>query len=111
MATAEEPSAETPVVAPEGRIDSTAAPTLQTQLLMMIGAGPRGLILDMARIGYVSSAGLRVLLIASKALNERGGRLILCAVAPEIQRVFDISGFSDLLSIVGTRADAQGMLG
>jgi stage II sporulation protein AA (anti-sigma F factor antagonist) len=110
MATGERKADESPVVAPEGRIDSTAAPSLQAQLLAVIGDGAGNLILDMGRIGYVSSAGLRVLLVASKALDERGGRLVLCALATEIRRVFDLSGFSELLAVVDTRADAQAML-
>ena len=81
----------------EGRIDTTTAPQLETE----IKAGTDGiteLYLDFSGVEYISSAGLRVLLSAQKAMN-RQGKMVLSHVSEPVMEVFEVTGFSDILTI------------
>ncbi len=81
-----------------GRLDTTTAPALEE----IIGGeldGVKNLILDFKDLEYISSAGLRVLLAAQKAMNKAGGTMVIKNVCDEIKEVFDITGFSDILTV------------
>jgi anti-anti-sigma factor len=92
------------VIAPKGRLDSATAPELEQALLGPAGTAGAALVVDCAGLAYVSSAGLRVLLMAAKAARGAGGRIALAALQPQVRQVFDISGFSSLFEI---HEDAQ----
>lgn len=80
-----------------GRLDTNTAPLLEAEL----GDGLDGvtdLILDFASLEYISSAGLRVILSAQKEMNARG-KMVIKNVCADIMDVFDITGFSDILTI------------
>lgn len=79
-----------------GRLDSSTAPQLEAELKKML-AHHRLLTFNFAQLDYVSSAGLRVLLAAQKIMN-RQGRMRLIQVNPAVMEVFDITGFSDILT-------------
>ena len=79
-----------------GRLDTTTAPELEKELTL---DGINELVLDFANLDYVSSAGLRVILGAQKAMNKNSGTLVIKDVKPEIMEVFDMTGFSDILTI------------
>lgn len=81
-----------------GRLDTTTAPQLQPVLLGAIQAGGP-VELDFGGIEYVSSAGLRVLLLGQKAAQAGGGSLVLRNVSPDVMEVFDMTGFSGILQI------------
>lgn len=85
-------------VAITGRLDTTTAPTLEEDLKPALD-GVEELVLDFAGLEYISSAGLRVLLSVQKIMNKQGSMKI-CNVIPEIMEVFDITGFTDILTIV-----------
>lgn len=97
-------------VSPNGRLDATTAPVLQERLVGLIEAGNHRMLLDFSGLDYVSSAGLRVVLIAAKRLKAASGRLVLCGMKPHIKEVFDIAGFSSMLSIYSTREEAAASL-
>ena len=80
-----------------GRLDTTTAPKLENELKDSID-GVTELVLDFEKLEYVSSAGLRVLLSAQKTMNKQG-KMIIRNVCPDIMEVFDITGFSDILTI------------
>ena len=80
----------------EGRVDTTTAPELDNQLKESI-EGVTDLILDFTKVEYVSSAGLRVLLSAQKTMNKQG-QMKLVGVSDDIKEIFDITGFSEILS-------------
>ena len=65
-----------------------------------------GVVLDMQRVDYVSSAGLRVLLKAAKIARQEGHRLALAGLTPQVQEVFDISGFTAIFTIYESRQRA-----
>lgn len=84
-------------VALEGRLDTTTAPQLEAELKTSLN-GISELVFDFSKLEYISSAGLRVLLSAQKVMNAQGSMKIT-NVAPEILEVFEITGFTDILTI------------
>jgi anti-anti-sigma factor len=94
------------VLAPSGRLDTDSATDLELALQDLIAAEARHFVLDFSGIGYVSSAGLRVLLMAAKQLEGHKGSLRLCGLNPQVRQVFDIAGFSKLFQIFANRAAA-----
>jgi anti-anti-sigma factor len=99
MEIAEETQGATLVVRPAGRLDRTTSPELERLLLARIEGGAARLLLDLAALDYVSSAGLRVVLVAGKRLKAANGALLLCGLKPAIREVFEISGFATLFPI------------
>ena len=82
----------------EGRVDTTTSPQLQSAILQAFQKGNK-LVLDFSNVAYVSSAGLRALLIGQKTANSKGGSMTLTHVPEAVSQVFDMSGFSGILSI------------
>ena len=82
----------------EGRLDTNTAPQLEAELKTSL-SGITELELDFSGLEYISSAGLRVLLAAQKAMN-RQGKLTIRNVNETIREVFEITGFVDILTIV-----------
>lgn len=82
-------------IALQGRLDTVTAPQLEAELEL---DGITALVLDFTALDYISSAGLRVLLAAQKAMNKQG-EMLLRGVNEDIMEVFDITGFSDILTI------------
>ena len=80
-----------------GRLDTVTAPQLAAELEKILSDSD-ALVLDMANLEYISSAGLRVILKAQKAMNTKG-TMKLIHVGESIMEVFDITGFSDFLNI------------
>lgn len=91
----EKKNAET--LALEGRLDTLTAPELEAEISAILPS-VQTLILDMEKLDYISSAGLRVILKTQKALEKKAG-LKLTHVSNEVKEVFDITGFSDFLTI------------
>jgi anti-sigma B factor antagonist len=81
----------------DGRLDTITAPQLEEEVKASID-GITELIFDFSGLAYVSSAGLRVLLSAQKTMNEKGS-MVVRNVSDEIQEIFDVTGFSDILTI------------
>lgn len=84
-------------LAVEGRLDTTTAPDLETAIKDSI-ADVTELVMDFANLEYISSAGLRVLLSAQKTMNKQGS-MVVKNVNDDINEIFDVTGFSDLLTI------------
>ncbi len=80
-----------------GRLDTTTAPQLETELKENIGNSEL-LILDFSELEYLSSAGLRVILAAQKIMNKQG-KMIVRNVNETIMDIFDVTGFTDILTI------------
>jgi len=82
-----------------GRLDTVTSTKLQAALMEAIEAADR-IALDFAAIDYVSSAGLRVLLQGQKAAQKLGKALIIQNVSSEVMEVFEVTGFSGILTII-----------
>ena len=89
-----------------GRLDATSSKAFEDRLLALIDAGESRLILDLEQLAYVSSVGLRVLILAAKRLKTTNGAIVVCSLQPTIQQVFEIAGFTTLFAVYGTRDDA-----
>lgn len=84
-------------IALEGRLDTTTAPQFEAEFKQSI-ADNTELNLDFAKLEYISSAGLRVLLAAQKVMNKQG-KMIIRNVNDVISEVFEVTGFADILTI------------
>ena len=84
-------------VALEGRLDTTTAPKLEEELRSSVDGITR-LVFDVEKLEYISSAGLRVLLAMQKLMNQQG-EMMLQNVNEAVMEVFEVTGFSDILSI------------
>lgn len=91
------------VVALTGELDSNTADEAQKRLMALVEAGTRRLVLDFAALDFVTSAGLRVLLLTTKRLRALGGELRVCHPNEAVSEVFGISGFDTLLRVFPTR--------
>jgi len=81
----------------EGRLDTTTAPQLEQEINAEI-QDVTELTFDFAALEYISSAGLRVLLSAQKKMNKQG-KMVIRNVSEEIDEIFNVTGFSDILTI------------
>ncbi len=81
----------------EGRLDTTTAPNLEEELTSAL-QGIEELVFDFAKLEYISSAGLRVLLSAQKKMNQQGS-MVVKNVSEEINEIFEVTGFIDILTI------------
>lgn len=89
-----------------GRLDTTTAPAFEARILGGIESGDRHVVIDLAQLDYISSAGLRVIVLAGKRLNAANGKLVLCSLKDRVREVFDIAGLSSIFSIYGSHDDA-----
>jgi serine/threonine-protein kinase RsbW len=103
----------TTLVIPEGRLDFGAAARFQQHLeqaLTGVGAAPAALIIDCAALEYVSSAGLRIFLLAARASQRAGIAFALAALQPAVREVFELSGFSRMMPVHADRDAALAQL-
>lgn len=82
-----------------GRLETASAPQFDAEV-RALDAGIRNLSIDFSELEYVSSAGLRSVLLAQKAMNARQGKMELSGVNQTVRHVFDITGFSSVLTFV-----------
>ena len=85
------------IIAPEGRLDTMTSPQLDAELDNSL-TGVSEPVFDFAGLDYISSAGLRVLLKAQKAMNRQGS-MVIRNVSDEIRDIFDVTGFLDIMTI------------
>jgi anti-sigma B factor antagonist len=106
MDISEERKADVAVLALSGRLDATSAKTFEEKIIGVINSGTERLVVDLSQLEYVSSSGLRVFLLAAKRLQSTGGKIVLCSMKDHVRQVFDLAGFSSILSIYGSRDEA-----
>ena len=87
------------VVAAEGRLDASAADEFQGRLAAALDGGETRILLDFSELTYISSAGLRILLVTAKRLKEGGGQFAICGLSDNVASVFKVSGFDTILRI------------
>ena len=97
------------IVAIAGSLDSTTSPDAQKSLDAVV-AGAKKVLLDFSGLDYISSAGLRILLGAAKQLRASGGTLGMFGLNQSVREVFEISGFSTILSVYQSEAEALGAM-
>lgn len=82
----------------DGKIDKITSPEIQTKILAAVLKNPN-ITLDFAAVSYISSAGLRALLLGQKSASAKGGSMVICNVCNEVMNVFKLSGFDKILII------------
>ncbi len=90
----------------DGRLDSNTSLGFEQKIFQAISDGSKNMIVDFKDLEYISSAGLRVILKATKALKREDGRIMLCSMQDYVKEVFEIAGFDSFLPIVATMDDA-----
>jgi len=94
------------VVRIEGKLDTQSSPDAQAQLTQLIDRGATKLVVNFEKLDYISSAGLRILLAVAKRLKGNSGELRVCSLNEVVQEVFDISGFTTILTVTNTEPEA-----
>src|SRR5210317_1143614 len=89
-----------------GRLDSNTSQGFEKKIFQAIDDGSKSMVIDFKDLEYISSAGLRVILKATKALKREEGKMMLCDMQDYVKEVFEIAGFDSFLPIVGTMDDA-----
>lgn len=92
----------------EGNLDTNTSPDAETTINGLIDNGAQKILVNFENLNFICSAGLRVLLATAKKLKGTGGDLKICGLNPTAQEVFDISGFSNILTVVSSEDDALG---
>ncbi|HTG74945.1 MAG TPA: STAS domain-containing protein [Terriglobia bacterium] len=91
------------VLALKGRLDAVSTPCVRNRLQERIDQGGRRFAVDAAVLTYISNSGLALLLQVGKQIQERSGRMVLCALHKPVKRVLEITGFMSLFSISARR--------
>jgi len=94
----------------KGRLDASSAAQAEQAVQEFLGSGGRKLLIDLTGLEYISSAGLRVILIASKGIKRNSGKLALCGLAGNVRDVLDISGLAALFSVAEGEREAVALL-
>jgi anti-anti-sigma factor len=80
----------------EGRMDAASAPNFENQCQKWIDKGIKTIVVDLSKLEYLSSAGLRSILVVTKKLKADNGKLMFCGISGTVKEIFDISGFSSM---------------
>lgn len=94
------------IVALSGRLDTVTAPEYEKRIREIIAEGNSAFVVDFEQLDYISSAGLRVLLLTAKLLKEKNGKVCFANVNGNVRSVFEMSGFSGLFQMADSLADA-----
>ena len=94
------------VMSTENRVDGTNARDFQVGLEAAIEETDRAVIFDAETLTYISSAGLRAILLIVKSINRQGGKFAVCSLSDPIREIFSISGFDNIIQIEPSRNEA-----
>jgi anti-anti-sigma factor len=90
----------------EGRLDARSTTTALAPVNAALSAGARTILIDLQQVTFLSSSGLRALLLVRRELNERHGALALCGLQPQVEEVFAMTGFAQVFEIFRATDDA-----
>src|SRR5271168_5202649 len=89
-----------------GWVNSSNAPELDERLKQLVGAGCRGIVIDLARLDHMTSAGFRCLLRAERQIQDVAGKLVLCGLQGLTLELFEVGGFLEMFITAKTREEA-----
>jgi anti-sigma B factor antagonist len=95
-----------PVISVEGSIDGKTAPLVRQEIDPALEAA-KNAILDLSKVDYLSSAGLRLLLVMYREFTAKKGKLVLLGVSQDIQTVMSHVGFLNFFTLAGSKAEAM----
>ena len=90
-----------------GHLDSATFVTLEKTINGLFSSAGDRVLMDLSALSYISSAGLRLMVVAAKRARQVGGQLILCGLSPTVRDVFEISGFLKIMATTETKAEAE----
>lgn len=93
-----------------GRVDGATAREFEEGVRGAMAETDRGLVMDFRELAYISSAGLRVILLTAKLLASRNGQMLCCNLSDTIHRLFEVSGFAKIIPIHPSREAARAVL-
>ena len=99
------------VMPSESRVDGTNAREFQIGLETAISMTDRQVVFDAKDLSYISSAGLRAILLVVKSLSRQQGKFVVCSLSAPIREIFSISGFDNIIPIAASREEALSTLG
>ena len=94
------------IILMQGRLDAMNAPEFDQQAGALLEQGEMRLVVDFSALDYISSAGLRSMLMLAKKVQPAGGRMVLCGLGGMVAKVFEVSGFADIFTISADREAA-----
>lgn len=94
------------IVSVTGRVDGFTAPDLEARLSEIVARGDARVLLDCKGMEYISSAGLRSVLIGARKCQQNDGKLVICELQPDCESVMEVSGFMSIIECHKTRDDA-----
>jgi len=109
MHVSQERYADALVLAPVGRIDNSTTDGLKSDLNTHVATCRKGgdrLVLDFSKVDYISSVGLRILMLAAKKVREQDGSIVVAALQPVVREIFEISRFNLVFQCFGTVREA-----
>ena len=106
MEFAHEQAGDVVIVKLAGRLDSGAAQPAEESFTRVLAGGTRDLAIDLSGLQYISSAGLRVLLVVAKKVQQAQGKMVLFGLVPNVREVFAVSGFDKIFAIQSDAAAA-----
>ncbi len=95
------------IISVTGRIDGMNAQEFHKNLDKEIGVSENPVVLDLGNLSYISSAGLRSILLIAKTLQGRKTKFILCSLPGPIKEIFEIAGFDKIINVLESRSDAM----
>ena len=98
------------VINAEGRIDGSNSAQFLESIQAVVGDDDSGVVLDLGGINYISSAGLRVILLLAKELRQKQTGFGVCSLSSSVKEIFTISGFDQIIAIFDSGADAVSSL-
>ncbi|MDD3118632.1 MAG: STAS domain-containing protein [Victivallales bacterium] len=94
------------IIALDGRLDAVTSADAEREFNSVLDSGREKLLIDLSHLEYISSAGLRILLVVAKRVQQKGGKIALNGLTTGVREVFEISGFSAIFKIFDRRDDA-----
>jgi anti-anti-sigma factor len=94
------------IVGITGRLDTTNYSLLESKLMEMIENNEHKILVECSKMDYISSSGLRILLMALKKISQVKGKFVLCSLQENIHEIFEISGFTSIFEIHANQEDA-----
>lgn len=95
---------------PKGRIDAANAAVAESDVLALLEKAGPSVILDLSQVDYLSSAGLRVLLVGAKTARAKGGKAVIVAPKPAVLEILRMSGFDKIIPVADSREAAQAVI-
>jgi anti-anti-sigma factor len=99
MEFAQEQAGDVVIVKVAGRLDGTSAQPAEDSFVRLLSDGAPHLAIDMSKLDYISSAGLRVLLVVARRMQSAKSKIVLFGLLPNVREVFAISGFDKIFAI------------